>query len=179
MLQRRNRHNRMNPEINAGSMADIAFLLLIFFLVTSQISSDRGLLVKLPPYNQSTPQDKLTEPRNILAIKVLMDGSVLMRDQPLKFEEIKTNVTDFVVNPDQKIEYAASPKDAVISYSYEDDTPYESFIKVYNELLAAYAKIRDDASKAKFNKDYKFLAEEEKAIIKSMIPITISEADKK
>jgi biopolymer transport protein ExbD len=179
MLQRRGRYNRVAPSINAGSMADIAFLLLIFFLVTSQIASDRGLLVKLPPYNQSIPQDKLTEPRNILAVKVLASSGIQVRDKDITAAELKEQVIEFITNPDQKIEYASSPKDAVVSFSHEDDTSYESFINVYNELLSAYNTVRDNAAKKQFNKEYKYLLEEEKAIIKALIPITISEADKK
>jgi biopolymer transport protein ExbD len=175
MLQRRNRSNRLSTEINAGSMADIAFLLLIFFLVTSQIGSDRGLLVKLPPISQSI-QEEVVEARNMMAVKVLADGSLKVKDKDVKYADLKTEVQNFVLNPSGSPENAATPADAVISFSHDDNTPYEFFIKVYNEMQESYNEMRNDLANKKYNKDFRALSDTEKEVIRKEIPVTISEA---
>jgi biopolymer transport protein ExbD len=177
MLQRRNRNNRLSTEINAGSMADIAFLLLIFFLVTSQIGSDRGLLVKLPPISQ-TSQEDIVEPRNIMAVKILADGSLLVKDKEVKYENLKSEIQNFVLNPTSAADNAATPADAVISFSHDDNTPYEFFIKVYNEMQESYNEMRNDLAKKEYNRDFKALTDVEKDAIRKAIPVTITEAVK-
>jgi biopolymer transport protein ExbD len=177
MLHRRNRHNRLSTEINAGSMADIAFLLLIFFLVTSQIGSDRGLLVKLPPISQSFQED-VVEARNIMSVKVLADGSLKIKDKDVKYEDLKIEVQNFVLNPAGSTENAATPVDAVISFSHDDNTPYEFFIKVYNEMQESYNEMRNDLAKKQYNRDFKSLSDMEKEAIRKAIPVTITEAVK-
>ena len=81
--------NRMSNEINAGSMADIAFLLLIFFLVTTTIAEDKGVLVKLPPYSEEPPPDVRLNTRNIYSVMVNAQNQLLVRGELMKIEELK------------------------------------------------------------------------------------------
>jgi biopolymer transport protein ExbD len=175
MLQRRNRYNRLSTEINAGSMADIAFLLLIFFLVTSQIGSDRGLLVKLPPLDSPSQQDDAVEPRNMLEIILQADGSLKLRDKMVKLEDLNGEVKNFILNPSQDPNNAVSPEKAAISFLHDSNTAYEYFINVYNELQESYYEIRNDLAQKKYGKDIKSLSEAEKESIRVAIPIAISE----
>jgi biopolymer transport protein ExbD len=175
MLRKRS-NSRVIPEINAGSMADIAFLLLIFFLVTSQIASNKGLLVKLPPYAE-TPPLEITETRNLYEVAIKSDGTILGRNTILNKEELKSNLKQFVLNPSKDPLMSSLPSKAIVSISHDPDTKYEKFIEIYNVLLVGYNEIRNEQSKKYFNKDFKFLNKEEGLKITKDFPILISEAE--
>lgn len=100
---------RKIPEINAGSMADIAFLLLVFFLVTTTIQSDSGLPVLLPPYIES---DEVVEKskRNVFAVQINALDQMLVRDQPATVEVLRERAKEFIMNPSRREDLAVSPK---------------------------------------------------------------------
>lgn len=169
-----NRKNRPAQEVNAGSMADIAFLLLIFFLVTTQIATNKGITMVLPPPPDGTPPVPLKE-RNILKIQLNSIDKVLIEDEIIAdLDEIDRIVYDFVLNfasPDDKKRGSAKmsdnetlkslpssmrnyiannlgkdvssegPSRAVVSLKTDRGSGYEMFIKVMDEINAAYYKI--------------------------------------
>ncbi len=138
------RKKRTAAEVNAGSMADIAFLLLIFFLVTTTIASDKGLALRLPPKpdpNEPPPEVKFNE-RNLFKVLLNSSDAMLVEDEPMdNVAGLKEKVKIFVLNYDKDPESSESPLDAVVSLKTDRGTGYEKFIQVYDELKGAYYEI--------------------------------------
>jgi len=123
-------------EVNAGSMADIAFLLLIFFLVTTTIDTDKGILIKLPPMpeeNQPKNDIRIKE-RNVLQVLVNANDMLLVDGQPSDIKELKRLAKDFIDNPSKNPELSESPQKAIISLKNDRGTSYNIYIQVHNEL---------------------------------------------
>ncbi|MBK8885671.1 MAG: biopolymer transporter ExbD [Saprospiraceae bacterium] len=91
--------NRMANEINAGSMADIAFLLLIFFLVTTTIAEDKGVLVKLPQWSEEPPPELKLNTRNVYSVLVNAQNQLLVRGDVMDIKDLKNNAKIFIANP--------------------------------------------------------------------------------
>ncbi len=140
--------DRGGAEINSGSMADIAFLLLIFFLVTTQIASDKGILIKLPPKpdpNEPPPDIKFNQ-RNIFKILINSQDQLLVEDEPLlDIKTIKQSVKTFVQNNGRNPDLSDSPSDAIVSIKSDRGTSYEIFIDVYDQVEAAYMEMYGEA----------------------------------
>jgi len=137
------RSKRGATEINSSSMADIAFLLLIFFLVTTTIANDKGLTLKLPP-NPDDIEDidvKIPE-RNIFKILINSSDKLLVENEPLTdVKEIREMIKTHVLNNGADPNLSDSPDKAVVSLKANRGTSYEMFIKVYNETQGAYYDI--------------------------------------
>ena len=167
----------MSNEINAGSMADIAFLLLIFFLVTTTIVEDKGILVGLPPWSEEPPEVLKFKTRNVYSILVNANNDLLVRGEPKKVDELKDGIKEFIMNPQRREDLAETPVDAIVSMKNDRGTKYETYLEVYNEVKAAYNELRDEQAQAKFGKAYEFLAKEQKREINAIIPLKLSEAE--
>jgi len=184
---------RQVPEINAGSMADIAFLLLIFFLAATTMDSDTGLMRQLPAIpDPNVPQDvNQINDRNILEVKVNKDNLLLVEGQLADFRQLRELTLNFIVNPDDspdkpEKELVNLPyfgdvfvSKAVISLQNDIGTKYGVYIAVQNELIAARAKLRDDLSKQQFGVPYDKLDEDKKAAVDDFYKVPISEAEPK
>ncbi len=168
---------REAPEINAGSMADIAFLLLIFFLVTTTIDVDKGITVKLPPWSDEPPPEMKLNERNVYSVLVNANDELLVRGQLMRPADLRENTKNFIANPKNMPNMAESPKKAIISLKNDRGTSYEAYIKVYNELKAAYRELWDDAADAQFGRTYEELPIEDKKALRAEIPLVISEAE--
>jgi biopolymer transport protein ExbD len=169
--------DRVSMEINAGSMADIAFLLLIFFLVTTQIVEDKGILVQLPPWEDTEPEPLKLESRNIYGVLVNADNQLLVRGELMDIKNLKENTKLFIANPRNDSDKAESPKKAVISLKNDRGTKYKTYISVYNELQAAYAELRNDFSLKKYGLPYEQITDAQKREVRTEIPLVISEAE--
>lgn len=169
--------NRMSNEINAGSMADIAFLLLIFFLVTTTIAEDKGVLVKLPPYSEEPPPDVRLNTRNIYSVMVNAQNQLLVRGELMDIDELKNNAKIFILNPDKRPDMSDDPTKAIISIKNDRGTKYKTYLEVYNELKAAYNELWEEAAMAKFGKNLDELRPVQQKEIKDAIPLVISEAE--
>jgi biopolymer transport protein ExbD len=138
------RKKRSAGEVNAGSMADIAFLLLIFFLVTTTIASDKGLAIRLPPKqdpNDPPPEVKFNE-RNIFKILINSQDAMLVEGEPMDdVGQLKDQVKEFVLNYGANPNLSESPTDAVVSYKTDRGTSYEMYTEVLDELQGAYYEI--------------------------------------
>jgi hypothetical protein len=146
---------RAAPEVNAGSMADIAFLLLIFFLVTTTIETDSGINRKLPPIDEIMDPPIIKE-RNIFTVVVNKNNQFLVEEKLLEISEIREQAIAFLDNGggvgDEACDYCQGAKDpsssdnpekAIISLKNNRETSYKVYIAVQNELVAAYNDLRD------------------------------------
>ena len=176
---------RYSATVNAGSMADIAFLLLIFFLVTTTISADKGIMRKLPSICDTDDCIMNIPERNILRITLNDKQEIMVEDDVVKISEIEQLVKMFVDNNGNTVcEYCEGaqvsdssdhPKDAVISLSHDALTKYELFITVQDEITKAYYDLRARYTKLKFNKTPEQLTKEELEIVKKAYPFIVSE----
>lgn len=169
--------DRMKNEINAGSMADIAFLLLIFFLVTTQIVEDKGIRVKLPPWSEEEPDITKLNKRNVFSVLVNAQNQLLVRGELTRVDELKDRAKEFIANPTRREDLAESPLKAIISLKNDRGTNYETYLEVYNDLKAAYNELWDEQSLKDFRKPYSELALFEQKEIRKLIPLVLSEAE--
>ena len=170
--------DRMNNEINAGSMADIAFLLLIFFLVTTTIAEDKGILVKLPPWSDEEPDITRLKERNVYSVLVNAQNQLLVREEPMRLADLRENAKEFISNPRRLENMAESPKNAIISLKNDRGTNYETYLAVYNELKGAYDELWDDLSQRRYGEPYSDdMPFAQRKAIKSEIPMVLSEAE--
>ncbi len=134
------RKKRGNPVINGAPMADIAFLLLIFFLVTTTIANDKGLSMLLPPKPDEDNKPEIDiHARNIFKVLINSADKLLVEDEPLlNPREIRQMVKDHVLNYGTDPKKSDSPQDAVVSYKAARGTSYEIYITVLNEIQGAY-----------------------------------------
>jgi biopolymer transport protein ExbD len=171
------KNNRMSNEINAGSMADIAFLLLIFFLVTTTIAEDKGILTKLPPWSEEPPEEMRLNTRNVYSILVNANNQLLVRGEQMDIKRLRENTKKFIYNPQKEKDKAESPKKAIVSLKNDRGTNYETYLEVYNELQAAYRELRDEYSKKNYGKEFAKLPKAKRKIVRSEIPLVLSEAE--
>lgn len=188
-------------EINAGSMADIAFLLLIFFLVTTTMDTDTGLIRRLPPPpDDNIEQDFDVKKRNIFEILVNANDQILANDNYIEITQLRAKVKEFIKsdpnNPkmpefkEEQIEgiglFPVSKQ--IISLQNDNGTSYDMYIKVQNELVAAYNELRNEFAQQKFGKTYQELLQQSAAsetaevqldAVKKVYPQRISEAEPK
>jgi len=153
---------RKSPEVNAGSMADIAFLLLIFFLVTTTIETDSGINRKLPPMEDQIDPPIIRE-KNIFTVVVNKYSQILVEEDLTDIKDLRRLAMDFLDNGggrgDEACDYCKgdrnprssdNPDKAVISLKNDRETPYKSYIAVQNELVAAYNELRDREFKNRY-----------------------------
>ena len=154
---------RAAPEVNAGSMADIAFLLLIFFLVTTTIETDSGINRKLPPMEDSE-EDVIIKQKNIFTVLLNGKDQLLVEDEIMELKDLRKAAIEFLDNGgDGSCNYCKGKKDAsssdnpdkaIISLKNERETSYKTYIAVQNELVAAYNDLRNARSQAQYNQAF-------------------------
>ncbi|SHI76748.1 ExbD/TolR family protein [Algibacter luteus] len=154
---------RAAPEVNAGSMADIAFLLLIFFLVTTTIEVDSGINRKLPPMEESD-EDVIIKQKNIFTVLLNGRDQLLVEDNIMELKDLRKAAREFLDNGgDGSCSYCKGKKDpsssdnpdkAIISLKNERETSYKMYIAVQNELVAAYNELRDARAQALYGQAF-------------------------
>ncbi len=174
---RTHKERRDSNAINAGSMADIAFLLLIFFLVTTTIIEDKGILVKLPRWEEEKVIVQPVPDRNLLSVKIRSDNAIMIENEPKTVDEIKALAKEFIQNPLDLPTLPKRPKNAVISLQHDRGTEYDIYLSVYNELKAAYRELWEEKALQRYRKSYDNLTMAEQKAIRSEIPLVISEAE--
>jgi len=167
---------RGNAEINAGSMADIAFLLLIFFLVTTTMDVDSGIARKLPEKTENPPEVIIKE-KNVLDIVVNRNNQLLVENEFVQVTDIKRLAIDFIDNgggvgvtiddkPGEPCDYCEGAKDpassdhptkAIISLQSDRGTTYGMYISIQNEIEAAYTELRNRLALKKYGRSYQDL----------------------
>lgn len=167
---------RFESNINASSMADIAFLLLIFFLVTTTILQDEGIVVQLPPFTEEAEPEPIAG-RNVLQILVNSKNQLLVEGELLSLEKLRETTKNFISNPFKLETLSVSPTKAIIALQNDRGTSYETYLVVYNELKAAYRELWEDAAMQRFGRQYNELASDQQRSIRRTIPLVISEAE--
>lgn len=182
---------RAAPEINAGSMADIAFLLLIFFLVTTTMDVDTGITRKLPPPVENNDEDIDVKDRNVLKVLINSHDRLLIDGKPGDVSQLKQIAIDFMsIHPGDDsypeyeprlIEELGLERDmskGIISLKNDRGTSYDMYITVQNELASAFNEMKDELSKQLFGLKYAQLIDEKKIKgINKALPVRISEAE--
>ena len=168
------------PEINAGSMADIAFLLLIFFIVATTMDVDSGILTKLPPMPEEPQEDppEIKE-RNILTVLVNSRDQLLVEGEWSDISKLREITKEFIVNPMKKETLPEDPTKAVVSLQNDRGTSYNAYIQVQNELKAAYNEVRNEEARSRFGKKFDDLNSDQQKEIQTIYPVKISEAEPK
>lgn len=174
---------RRGAEIPSSSLADIAFLLLVFFLVVTTIDVDTGIgLVLPPPPDDAEPPPPIRE-RNMLRILVNNQGLVLMNGEPTAVADVRERVINFVDNANRANdpEMSVSPQAAIVSIQTARQTPYEVYISMLDEVRGAYRELRDAASMAQFGMRYEryreTVASTRDDVIRQMYPMNVSIAE--
>ncbi len=177
-MAKKNTRDRMKNEINAGSMADIAFLLLIFFLVTTTIVEDKGILVRLPPWSDEPPEIAKLNTRNVFSVLVNAQDELLVRGEPVRLAELREKTKEFLMNPSKRPDLAESPLDAIISLKNDRGTSYDVYVNVYNELKAAYSELWTELSERRYGVPYSDdMPFAQRKSIRDEIPFILSEAE--
>ena len=180
---------RKTPEINASSMADVAFLLLIFFLVATTMDIDSGLNRVLPPWSEKQTEAPDIKERNLMMVHVNKYDQIAVQGEMVQVAQLKDRAKEWVLNrendknlPEKKEEtidligkYSVSQ--GVISLQNDRGTSYEMYIKVQNELTRAFNEIRDELSKAHFGRVFADLEKTQQDAIAKAVPMKISEAE--
>ena len=186
------RKKRKVPSLNASSTADISFILLIFFLVTTYMDNDAGLARRLPPPPDDEQAEMDVKERNVLNVKVNAAGQIMCGGDFIEIDQLCDKAKEFVKNdanspnlPEKHLKnipllgQCAVTDKHVISVQTDRGTPYNVYFQVQNELVRAYNELRDELSKAKFGRVYAALDEDHQVAVREYYPQKISEAEPK
>ncbi len=188
------KQKREVPELNSSSTADIAFLLLVFFLMTTSMAVNKGLQRLLPPIptEEQKQEDMKVKERNILVVLINSQDELMVNKKPMQLADLRATVKEFVQNPandpnmPEKKEITidligniAVTKDHIISLQNDRGTSYAAYIEVQNELIAAYNELRNEFAQAKWGKRFEECTEAQQKAIQKVYPQKISEAEPK
>ncbi|MDR1757977.1 MAG: biopolymer transporter ExbD [Bacteroidales bacterium] len=180
---------RKTPGINTGSMADISFLLLTFFLLTSSINTEQGIPRRLPPPKENTEEIKIDiNQRNVLDVRVNFRDELVVNDEIVPLSQLTLKAKEFLENvenspnlPEKESKYIDNIGEfyvskGVISLTNDQSTSYSGYVMVQNELQRAVNELRDKISTQYFGKRYDNLDTAQQAAIRKAVPMNISEA---
>ena len=184
---------KSTPALNTTSSADIAFLLLIFFLVSTTMDVDKGIQRRLPPMpdENQKQQDIKVNRRNIVVVRINSQDRILAGGVPMDITHVKEKIKEFIVNPANSEslpekemkdiegfgQYAVSK--GVVSLQNDRGTSYSAYLRVQNEIVKAFNEIRDDFAMVNYGSKYADLDEEKQRIVRDAVPQSISEAEPK
>ena len=184
---------KKTPGINSSSTADIAFLLLCYFLMTTTMGDQAGLQRRLPPIpdKEQKVEDQKVNRRNIIIVRINSADRLFAGNEALDVSLLKDKIKEFIANPAddpnlpekemKEIEglgmYPVSK--GVISLQNDRGTSYQAYIAVQNELVKAVNELRDEFSMQRYGKKFSLLDEDKQDIVKKVVPQNISEAEPK
>jgi biopolymer transport protein ExbD len=180
---------RKVPEINSSSQADIAFLLLCFFLMTTSMDVDYGITRRLPPPVEQNDEDVKVKERNVMNVLVNKNDRLLVNARPMDISQLKDEAKRFMTprpNDETAPETERKTFDlvgevlmskGVISLQNDRGTSYAMYISVQNELARAFNELRDEMAMSKFHKHLDQLNEDQTKAVNDAVPIRVSEAE--
>ncbi|MDR1372376.1 MAG: biopolymer transporter ExbD [Dysgonamonadaceae bacterium] len=175
------RFKRNITSINATSSADIAFILLLFFLLTGTLNPDEGIFRELLPDTSTARLKKKQdiEKRDLLTFTITADNKILMENEPVSIPEIRRSAKIFISNPEKLENLPRNAADAVISLEVSRQTNYDTYLTVFGELSAAYNELRNELAGERFGKMFERLTEEQQNTVREEYPIRITEKESK
>lgn len=185
------RRVKKTPEINSSSMADIAFLLLVFFLVATTMDIDTGIYKMLPPMEETSDAPPKIKERNVLVILVNRNNDLLVNGELLSISDLREKTKEFILNPANKANLPEKQIKAVpffgdvwvskglVSLMNDRGTEYGTYIRVQNELAAASRELKDQKAMQKWGKKFADLNSDQQAAVRKYVPMQISEAEPK
>ncbi|MBR4238975.1 MAG: biopolymer transporter ExbD [Prevotella sp.] len=161
------RRKHIVPALNTTSTADISFMLLIFFLVASSMDVDKGLLRQLPPADtKEEPLEVDVSKERLMELKITGDNQLLLDGQPVEVNGLRNRVAEFVSRVGSK---------HLISIDADPNSSYETYFKMQNEIVVAYAMVRNELAKRKFGQPLSRLTNEKRDEVKALLPQRIAE----
>ncbi len=170
MLIKRKKH--IVPELNTTATADISFMLLTFFLVTTSMDVDRGLVRQLPPLDDQQEQtlDATEVSReNTMSLKIDANGALSLNDKPVAAKGLRKTIAEFISH---------RPTQHVIYVDTDPAADYNAYFQLEDEIVAAYNSVRNNIAMRSFHKPYAALADAQKNKVMDMCPQHISETYK-
>lgn len=164
MIVRRREH--IVPGLNTTSTADISFMLLIFFLVTTNMDVDKGLMRQLPPADKQERQETLVEEGTTMAIRISADNRLFVNDSPLSVGKLRQRVETFVMRVGKR---------HLVTIDADPMASYDVYFHVQDELVAAYNILRDKAALKIYGRKYAALEQWQKDKVKEACPQRIAE----
>lgn len=166
MLIRRKQHK--TPGLNTTSTADISFMLLIFFLVTTSMDVDKGLLRQLPsPEPQKKEQQSVVDKANLMALRLTAGDTLLVNGKPMQVSLLKEETIRFVHRLGKK---------HLISIESDRDADYNLYFQMQNQLMEAYSQLRNETAQKKYHRDYALLNNDQKEQVRNICPQRITES---
>lgn len=151
----RKRRNNEAQEVNAGSMADIAFLLLVFFLVTTTINTDKGLPFQLPPKREKDEETEFKmKDKDVLVVLINSRNQLLVEEEELALSDLKETTKEFLNNRGRDPELSDSPQKAAVSYKADRGTDYNTYMGVLDKIKGAYNELRAEYIEKKIGKPF-------------------------
>lgn len=166
MLIRRKQHE--TPGLSTTSTADISFMLLIFFLVTTSMDVDKGLLRQLPsPEPQKKEQQSVVDKANLMALRLTAGDTLLVNGKPMQVSQLKKETIRFVHRLGKK---------HLISIESDRDADYNLYFQMQNQLMEAYSQLRNETAQKKYHRDYALLNNDQKEQVRNICPQRITES---
>lgn len=162
------RKQRETPGLNTTSTADISFMLLIFFLVTTSMDVDKGLLRQLPsPEPQKKEQQTVVDKANLMELRLTAGDTLLVNGKPMKVSQLKEETIRFVHRLGKK---------HLISIESDRDADYNLYFQMQNQLMKAYSQLRNETAQKKYHRDYALLNNDQKEQVRNICPQRITES---
>ncbi|WP_315535969.1 biopolymer transporter ExbD [Prevotella koreensis] len=162
------KRRRKVPSLNTTSTADISFMLLILFLVTTSLDADKGLQRQLPPIDNREEMSIDVNRDNILQLQITADNRIMIDDKPTSLSQLRKIVTDFVANSPDRARH-------IISLKADRAATYDVYFKMQNEIVAAYRALRDDAAHKYYHRSYDECSNEQREKLRELYPQRIAE----
>ncbi|MCR4583855.1 MAG: biopolymer transporter ExbD [Prevotella sp.] len=164
----RKRHSQSVPQLNTTSTADISFMLLIFFLVTSSMDTDKGLLRQLPPPPVEEVKPMEVQQEHVFSVNLDAQGQLSCEGALLTHEQLEEKMRSFIAN--DRTEH-------VVSLSVDRDATYEDYFRLQNTIVSVYHSLRDAEARRKYHCSYAALSSSQRDAVNQFIPQRISEQE--
>lgn len=161
-------HTHKVPGLNTTSTADISFMLLIFFLVTTSMDTDKGLTRQLPPMSQNKTEQADVNKNKVMTLNITSDNQLMCNGQTMPFTSLRQSVKDFIQR---------TGRQHIISVSVDRNADYNTYFNMQNEIVGAYNELRDSWAMRKFGRNFNQCSDTQKDVVKKVYPQRISESN--
>ena len=163
----RTRHRHEIPSLNTTSPADISFMLLIFFLVTSSMNTDKGILRQMPPMEKEQQKEQRVKEENVMRLSLDADDHLLCDEQPIQVKELAERIRLFADHE--------KSRERIVMLSIHPQASYQAYFQLQNALVNGYASLQNEKAKARFGKPLKYCTQEQRQQIREQYPQRVSE----